>query len=171
MRVKDKTADIDEVVHILTEVVKERGEADEELLNQFAEGPGRARISIETTNLKSYSVEWAVRDSLSDPIRAAVLASYNTKWDEWGEGKPIQSQLRNQMIAARKTYELAVQQCSGTPEITRVVGDIFGALCREDIEDSEPTGQELELRRYGATIFTLIVTHTGDFLGSLRIQT
>ena len=75
------------------------------------------------------------------------------------------------MIAAGKTYELGVQQCSGTTEIARVVGDIFGALCREDITNSEPTEQELQLRIYGTTILELIVKHAGDFLGSLRVQT
>ena len=75
------------------------------------------------------------------------------------------------MTAARKTYELGVQQCSGTSEIARVGGDIFGALCRKDIENSEPTEQELGLSRYGVIVFELIVKHTSNFLRSLHIKT
>jgi len=67
-----ETADIQRV-HILTELVRERREADEELLSQFTAGPDRARISVEASNLKSFSVEFAVQKSLSDPVRAVVL--------------------------------------------------------------------------------------------------
>ena len=83
----------------------------------------------------------------------------------------MQGQLRRQMIAAKKTYELGLPGRSDTAEIAHVVAGVFGALCREDIEDSEPTDNELVLRRYGATLFSMIVEHAGSFLGSLEIET
>ena len=101
-----KQAGIHELVYILTELVRERGEADEELLSQFAAGPDRVRVSIETSNLKSYAVEFAVQKSLSDSVKTEVLKGYNAKWDEWSETKPMQGQLRQGMIAAGKTFEL-----------------------------------------------------------------
>ena len=66
------------IVHILTELVRERGEADEEFLSQFP--VDRTRISIEISNLKSYAVERAIQQSLSDPVKTELLEGYNATW-------------------------------------------------------------------------------------------